>query len=65
MLFTIGSGQEKKKKKQERTEAKWKTEIGWSTEVAEDFVKMKEHAGSEDNWEGLERQDSVARECMC
>lgn len=64
MLLTVGSGQEKKKTKQERTDAKWKTEIRWSTEVAEDFVRIREQAGSEEGWEGWERQDSVARECV-
>ena len=32
--------------------------------MAEDFVRIREQAGSEEGWEGWERQDSVARECV-
>lgn len=49
------------KQKQEKIDAKWKTEIEWSAQVAEDLVKIKEQASSREGWEGPERQDSVVR----
>lgn len=43
------------KKKQEKINAKWKTEIERSPQVAEDLVKIKEQASSKEGWEGLKR----------
>lgn len=49
------------KKKQEKIDAKRKSKIEWSTQVAEDLVKIKEQANSKEGWED---QDSVVRKCL-
>lgn len=49
------------KKKEEKIDAKRKSKIEWSTQVAEDLVKIKEQANSKEGWED---QGSVVRKCL-